>query len=397
MAPGDESVAAKSPPARDGSTAGRVLLRHAPELDPELDLEPRLDPGPPPLTRIFFGPDGLRSGWSILFAFSLYYLFRFVAGTILVTLGLVDENSGATAASAIFLELIPFLAMLGAGAIVARIENRSIFSYNLAGPRRLPRFLLGAVSGFIALSALIGALAMGGWLHFGPAALSGLSALRLAALWGCAFLLVGCVEEGIFRCYLLSTLTRGLNFWWALASVAGLCAWPWLHGSAGQIDWGVYIVAALGFFPCLFLNQRVKARSAAFWQAAWVTSTAFGLIHTFNHGENLVGIFAAAAIGFAWCASVRLTGSAWWAIGCHAAWDWGETFFYGTADSGLPANGHLLTATAAGNPLLSGGADGPEGSLLILGAILALLLLVFATQRLLRADTQEPAMAGARK
>jgi hypothetical protein len=364
----------------------------------EVESGPRqLDPSPPILsrvfrilTRVFVGPHGLRAGWSVLFAYCVFYILRIVFGTIFFTANLVDENSGQNAVSTIFLELIPFLSVLGAGAAVAAVEHRSLLSYNLAGPRRLASSLFGAASGFIALSALIGTLGLGGWLHFGPCALMGLAGLRFAAIWGCAFLLVGCVEEGIFRCYLLSTLTRGLNFWWALAAVAGLCAWPWLNGSAGQNDWGVYLIAALGLIPCLILHQRVKARSAAFWQAAWVTSTGFGLIHTFNHGENAIGIFAAAAIGFAWCASVRLTGSAFWAIGCHAAWDWGETFFYGTADSGLVPQGHLFTTTPAGNPLFSGGADGPEGSLLIPGAILLLVAFTFAARSLLLRINRAP-------
>jgi hypothetical protein len=366
-------------PAND-SPAGKTPSDHGLVMD---DDPRQLDPSPPILTRVFVGPHGLRAGWSVLFAGCLFYVLRIVFGTIFFTANLVDENSGLTAASSIILELIPFFSMLGAYAAVAAAEHRPVWSYNLAGPHRLAGSLLGAASGFIALTALIGTLGLGGWLRFGPNGLSGLAAFRFAALWGCAFLLVGCVEEGLFRCYLLSTLTRGLNFWWALAAVTGLCIWPWLNRSAGQNDWGVYLIAALGFFPCLFLHQRAKARSA-FWQAAWVTSTGFGLIHTFNHGENAIGIFAAAAIGFAWCASVRLTGSAFWAIGCHAAWDWGETFFYGTADSGLVPHGHLFTTIPAGNPLLSGGADGPEGSLLIPGAILLMVALTFAARSLLR-------------
>jgi hypothetical protein len=75
--------------------------------------------------------------------------------------------------------------------------------------------------------------------------------------------------------------------------------------------------------------------------------------------------------------SVRFTGSAFWALGFHAAWDWAETFFYGTADSGLEGKGHLFSAVPAGNPLLSGSTDGPEGSLLVFGVILLLFLLVF--------------------
>jgi uncharacterized protein len=335
------------------------------------------DPFEPPENRglpwVFAGPGGLRAGWSIALAYSLFYFFRLVIGTVFVTTNLVSENGGFSAGSVALLELIPFLAMIAAGILIALVEQRRITDYNLAGPRPLPHFLLGFAAGFVALSALVGALRMGGWLRFGPAVLGGVPALRFAALWACAYLLVGCVEEGLFRGYLQFTLTLGINFGWALALEVILCAYAFAR--ARNDAPGVSLVALLGFFPCLALHQRAAARSA-FWQAAWVTSTLFGLIHSFNGGENWIGIFAAAGIGFVFCVSVRVTGSAWWAIGCHAAWDWSETFFYGTANSGIPAQGHLLSAGPSGNPLLSGGADGPEGSLLVLGAIALLLLLL---------------------
>jgi hypothetical protein len=145
----------------------------------------------------------------------------------------------------------------------------------------------------------------------------------------------------------------------------------------GNSAWGVYAAALLGIFPCLWLQIRQTPRSG-FWQAAWVTSTFFGFIHISNSGENWFGIFAAALVGFVFCVSVRLTGSAWWAIGFHAAWDWAETYFYGTADSGMVASGHFLTTNPAGNALWSGGTDGPEGSLLILPTILLLLVAILA-------------------
>jgi membrane protease YdiL (CAAX protease family) len=320
----------------------------------------------------FIGPHGLRAGWSILLFASLYYFFRAVIGTLFFAAGLVSETNSDSAAAVLVGELIPFFALLGAAAVMGLIEDRSILNYNLAGPRRGRHFLSGLAAGFAALSLLVGTLAWGGWLRTGPAALSAAQALRFAALWACAFLIVGSVEEGLFRCYTLSTLTRGINFWWALAAQIAICLYLALNGG-GNGAWGVYAVAALGFFPCLILHQKSGARSA-FWQAAWVTSTVFGLYHTSNSGENWIGILAASFIGFVFCVSVRVTGSAWWAIGCHAAWDWAETFFYGTADSGLHGQGHYLTASPAGNPLWSGGADGPEGSLLVLGVILLLLL-----------------------
>jgi hypothetical protein len=331
----------------------------------------------------FIGPQGLRAGWSVAIFIPLFLLFANVVGFAFSHLYLLGKKNEFTSSSAFFGELIAILALVGAASLMARIEGRgSLLAYNLSGPRRIPHFLSGLAAGFLALSALVGVLNWGGWLHFGPVALSGAQVFGFAAIWGVVFLLTSFFEEGLFRGYLQFTLTRGINFWWALAIIGVACLWL-LFTSKGNGVWGVYGIALLGLFPCLILYIRKTPRSG-FWQAAWVTSTLFGFIHTGNGGENWMGIFAAALIGFVFCVSVRVTGTAWWAIGCHAAWDWSETFFYGTADSGMVAPGHYLTTTAAGNPLWSGGADGPEGSLLVLGVILLLLaalLLIYGRKK----------------
>jgi hypothetical protein len=322
----------------------------------------------------FYGSQGLRSGWSALIWLILCGLIGAAIGYVFVRLHLVDfdQMGHLTASLAAREKLVEFLGLVGGMSVIALIERRrSLLAYNLTGPRCIPHFLSGLVAGFAALSALMGMMVWGGWLHFGPVALSGEQIFKYGALWAVAFLLVGCVEEGEFRCYLQFTLTRGINFWWALGTVGVFSYFmfviPGRNGSAG-----VYAVALLGLFPCLMLHIRKTPRNG-FWQAAWVTSTIFGFIHTGNPSENSIGIFAAALIGFVFCVSVRVTGSAWWAIGCHAAWDWAETFFYGAADSGMVAPGHYLTTTATGNALWSGGAAGPEGSLLVIGVILLLL------------------------
>ncbi len=321
---------------------------------------------------VFIGPQGLRAGWSVLIVVSLLLLLGRTLSYVVLKLHLVTKGATFGPRQAFFGELFQVILLLLCVGIIAAIERRSILDYNLRGPNRVRHFFSGLVVGFAALSALVGAMAWGGWLHFGPVALQGSLIFKYAFIWGVTFLLVGCFEEGTMRCYLQYTLTRGINFWWAAGLIALMCG-SLLFRTKGNGAWGVYVIALLGLVPCLLL-QLNKAPSSGFWQAAWFTSTLFGFGHTGNNGENWIGIFAAAFIGFVFCVSIWLTGSAWWAIGCHASWDWAETYFYGTADSGLVARGHLLSTTTGGNPLWSGGTDGPEGSLLIIPIVLLILL-----------------------
>ena len=370
-------------------------------LDPQLPSStPQQQPDPRPsapgahardLFWVFAGDHGLRSGWAVLLFVGIFYAITFVLDTVAVTAYPALADNAITPINLLIGELLPVLAIVGAGLFVARVQQRHILVYNLRDAMLLPRFVAGSAAGFVALSFLVGVEVLGGWLRFGPQALHGVAMARYAAIWAVDFLLVGLFEEGSFRCFLLATIERGINFRWALTTVAVTCAVVGLRIHA-QGAGGVYLAAALGIAPC-WLLERARARSAGFWQAAWTTSTAFGAYHTANHGETALGIFTAAAIGFVFCASVRLTGSAWWAIGCHAAWDWAETYFYGTANSGFSAPGHLLTTRAQGNPLLSGGVAGPEGSLLAVPVTALLLVLVALVYRGPRVNAQPHAAA----
>jgi len=331
-------------------------------------------PTPRGIEWVFFGEDGFRVGWRIAaFALLLKMLFK-VIGFILGTLHPTGGSGEVSAWDSLISEFAAFVSVVVAAAVMAKIEERRILDYNLRGASRLAHFGAGLAAGFVALSALVGVLAWGGWLRFGAVSLTGTAIIQYGAVWGCVFILVGLVEEGTMRCYVQYTLARGINFWWALAAVGGICIYLAVR-TRGNGVWGVYACALLGLIPCLVLHLK-RAESAGFWQAAWATSTFFGFGHTSNGGENWVGIFAAALIGFVFCASVKVTGSAWWAIGCHAAWDWGETFFYGTADSGFTAQGHYLASTPVGAALWSGGTDGPEGSVLVIPIVLLLMAAV---------------------
>jgi uncharacterized protein len=339
------------------------------------------------------GERGMRAGWSLVLGFGLYRLFLLVLGTIAVTLYPALTTMEFSPAPALVSEGVALLALIGAVLVVGRIEERPILDYNMRSQHPVRRFFTGAGIGFLALSLLVFGITAGGWMRFGPMELSVGQIAAYAALWGVVFLLTGLVEEGLFRGFALFTLTRGINFWWAFAVVSAVCMRLLLTQSRSNGAWGVYLIGVLGLIPCIAMHHMHSSR-AGFWQAAWVTSTLFGYWHTSNIGENGVGIFAAALIGFVFCVSIRVTGSVWWAIGCHAAWDWSETFFYGTADSGFAPQGHLLTTLPVGNPLMNGGSNGPEGSVLVipvLAVILAFLLLFYRRQRPAAAPNPAPA------
>jgi uncharacterized protein len=283
-------------------------------------------PPEPPRFHMFVGPNGVRAGWRLLIALAIF-LAAFFAFAALVQLarGAHARVTLPIYGGILLSELILFGAYLLASWIMSRIEERRMRDYGL-GPSGAfgIGFWIAALVGFGSISLLLFALKLAGVYHLGLLALHGVASWKYAAIWGLAFLAVGFFEESSFRGYLLFTLTTGVGF----------------------------------------------------WPAAILTSIAFGAVHHTNTGESMVGEFAAGGIGFFFCILIRKTGTLWPAIGFHAAWDWGETFFYGVPDSGLVSPGHLFTARFAGPVWLTGGSVGPEGSWFCLALILLLCILV---------------------
>jgi uncharacterized protein len=254
---------------------------------------------------LFFGPDGLRPGWGLLFYVVVYFVLRhiwlwlsYAPGGVRWTL--VDECSLLLAAT------IP-------AAILWRIEHRPWRSYGLPVERAFePAFWQGILWGFSAITVLMVALYELHAFDFGHLVLHGVRMAKFGGFWAAMFLAVGLYEEFFFRGYSQFTLARGIGF----------------------------------------------------WPASIALSTLFGGMHLGNPGERWQGALAAAVIGLFFCFTLRRTGSLWFAVGFHAAWDWGETFFYSVPDSGIKSPGHLLSSSSRGAEWLSGGSVGPEGSVL---------------------------------
>ncbi len=87
-------------------------------------------------------------------------------------------------------------------------------------------------------------------------------------------------------------------------------------------------------------------------------------------------------IGLILAYSFRRTGALWFALGCHGAWDFAQTYVYGVPDSGMTAPGALSHLDLSGPAWLTGGVTGPEASWLIFPVLCGIALVVrFALPR----------------
>jgi membrane protease YdiL (CAAX protease family) len=81
--------------------------------------------------------------------------------------------------------------------------------------------------------------------------------------------------------------------------------------------------------------------------------------------------------GLLFCLFLRRRGNLWWAVGFHAGWDWGQTFFYGVPDSGLMPYHNLFGSAFHGPRWLTGGSVGPEASVFT-PTVLAIVAILFS-------------------
>lgn len=293
----------------------------------EISNVPAAAPTPPErgLRWVFAGGNGIRAGWGILLFIVIFAAVAFGLGFLLRGYFRHLAHGGAMSPSlGLVTEGVQLACVVIATGILALIERKPLLAYGYQGKARATRFLSGLVWGFIAITVLVLALWQLGWLAFDGRALAGAAMWSYAGKWAVMFVMVGIFEESLLRGYLQYTMTRGVGFWWG----------------------------------------------------ALLFSFLFGFAHSTNPGESPVGLFSAGAVGLVFCLSIWYTGSLWWAVGFHAAWDWGESYFYGTSDSGLVVKGHLFSEHPVGKILWSGGKTGPEGSLLVLPllAIIAILM-----------------------
>jgi membrane protease YdiL (CAAX protease family) len=105
--------------------------------------------------------------------------------------------------------------------------------------------------------------------------------------------------------------------------------------------------------------------------AAVLSSIFFGFLHAANPNISLVSVLNLMAAGIFLAAGYILTGELAVSIGIHITWNVFQGNVFGFQVSGMkPAAAQLLAVRQGGPDLLTGGAFGPEGGLIGLGAML---------------------------
>jgi len=280
----------------------------------------------------FIGRDGIRAGWRI----AIFLILVGAEGALLVSIfaiaGSIDPplhralTGGPlfTPLKTLFGEGLFIVVLLIAAWVMSVIEKRPLGTYGLPARGAFGgRFWEGAAWGFIAIAAVMGAIGASGDLQVSVAS-TGLAAIGGLLLWALAFIGVALSEEFLFRGYLLFTLARAIRF----------------------------------------------------TPAAVVLGVLFALAHSFNPGETPVGIAGIVLFALVFSYALWRTGSLWFPVGFHCAWDWGQTAFFGTPDSGMRPSDNFLASVLHGAPLTAGGTVGPEGSIYTPIALLVVLALI---------------------
>ena len=304
------------------------------EILPPTPNEPGLPP-PSSANSIFRGPGGIRAGWRVLIFLALIAAEVIVVVIPFAVMAALKGGakpragfgvSGFTPVGLSISEGAIFLFPAIAALIMARIERRKFGEYGLPLRSAFGKdFRIGVVVGFIAISGSLFAIFALHGFHLTGLAIHGSTIASATAAWGATFILVGLAEEFAFRGYLQFTLTTGMGF----------------------------------------------------WPSAFVLSGLFGLAHLGNPGESAFGLFSVVLFGLLFCLFLSRTGNLWWAVGFHAGWDWGQTFFYGVPDSGIAPYHNLFNSTFSGPRWLTGGTVGPEASICT-PIVLAIVAILFA-------------------
>ena len=195
----------------------------------------------------------------------------------------------------------------------------------------------------------------------------------------------------------LKELPAGFALGVGLFSAVMLLLWvfgvyqPSGWGSVRPLAGGLLIALAGAVFEEIVFRGflfRLTAILLGTWGALALTSVLFGAAHALNRGATMASSVAIALeAGVLLGAAYALTERLWLPIGLHLGWNFTEGSIFGMAVSGGTVKGSLIDGTLQGPSALTGGAFGPEASILAVVLCFAVgLVLLWRTVRLGRIE-----------
>jgi uncharacterized protein len=147
-----------------------------------------------------------------------------------------------------------------------------------------------------------------------------------------------------------------------------------------------FMAAAATYEELLFRGVlfRIIEERLGTWLSLLLTGLVFGLMHLANPDATLWGAVAITIeAGFMLAACYAATRNLWVPIGLHFGWNFAAGGIFSAVVSGNGDSQGLLDATTSGPALLTGGAFGPEGSLVtvLVGLALTGVFLALAHRR----------------
>ncbi|HEX2641518.1 MAG TPA: CPBP family intramembrane glutamic endopeptidase [Thermoanaerobaculia bacterium] len=156
----------------------------------------------------------------------------------------------------------------------------------------------------------------------------------------------------------------------------------WLPGPVGSV--GLLVLILLGFLiqggveewvMRGYIYRALKERWP-WWVSALVSAGLFSALHALNPDVSGVALFNIVLAGVLLAELVERSGSLWSATLAHGVWNFAIACLVSLPISGVPFF-RVFDASIAGPDLVTGGAFGPEGSLLLSGLALVLIALLW--------------------
>lgn len=132
-----------------------------------------------------------------------------------------------------------------------------------------------------------------------------------------------------------------------------------------------------------FMYERINVHYPL-WVAIVVNGVFFAFLHVFNPGAGVLPIVDIAVCGLSFSLAKWYTGSIWFPMGIHTAWNFTQNYLFGLPNSGLVSEASVfgLDAANAQNTLIYDVAFGVEGGIpaILADAILGVACLILAAR-----------------